>query len=204
MSLSKFTLTLISSQVWPGGASSVLCVCVLTLWLKYYWLLQKEDAVNIHAQVFFWTHTCIFSWADTWEWSGRIIQSMWTQHFRTCQLPPVSTFSLWVFQLLRGTLGTWEGRSSSLWVFQLLRGTLTRGKVGLQPLGVSAPARHPQHVGRSVFSHPSTCAVVSHCGFSRAFPGWRWGWARFPVLSCSLYSFFHEEFVVDTLAFFKN
>ena len=114
MSLSKFTLMLISSQVWTGGDSSV-CVCVfLTLWLKYYWLLQKEDTVNIHAQVFFWTHTCIFSWADTWEWSGRIIQSVWAQHFRTCQLPPVSTFSLWMFQLLRGTLGTWEGRSSAI------------------------------------------------------------------------------------------
>ena len=28
MSLSKFTLMLISSQVWTGGASSVFCVCV--------------------------------------------------------------------------------------------------------------------------------------------------------------------------------
>ena len=186
MSLSKFTLTLISSQVWPGGASSVLCVCVLTLWLKYYWLLQKEDAVNIHAQVFFWTHTCIFSWADTWEWSGRIIQSMWTQHFRTCQLPPVSTFSLWVFQLLCGTLGTWEGRSPASGCFSSCVAPSARGKaglpasgyfsscaapsalgkVGLQPLGVSAPARHPHTwEGRSSASRCfSSCAAPSARG----------------------------------------
>ena len=93
---------------------SLFCVCVfLTLWLKYYWLLQKEDAVNIHAQVFFWTHTCIFSWADTWEWSGRIIQSVWAQHFRTCQLPQFPLSASGCFSSCAAPSG--------------------RGKVGLQP-----------------------------------------------------------------------
>ena len=153
MSLSKFTLMLISSQVWPGGASPVLCVCVCvcvfnTLIEALLNITKGRCCEHPRTSIFLDTHLHFLLGRRLGvNWRDQTVQG--AQHFRACQLPAVPSRSL----------------------------------------DVSAPAQPPQHLGRPAFSHPRVCAVASHCGFSSAFPGWRWAWASFPVLSCSLYIF---------------